>query len=134
MKGTNGTKGTNGQRAWRAVFVWLVFQLTLTTLPGGVLPPLPGFRIDWLAHWCLYFGLGFLVTRAWITSGRRAELLPLVWFAIAALGFLDEMHEQLVPGRGLEFMDWLMDTTGSGLGLLVGTFMMRARWAAKLVR
>ena len=122
------------RRAWRAVGVWLLFQLTLTTIPGDVLPPLTGFRIDWVAHFCLYFGLGLLIARAALQSGWSATRLATMWVAIAVFGVLDEFHEELIPGRGAELMDWIMDATGSWTGLVTGYLLMRVRWAERLLR
>ena len=130
--GTGGGEGA--RRAWRVVVVWLVFQLTLTTLPGKALPPMPGFRIDWVAHFCMYFGLGFLMARAAHRSGWSATRVALVWVAIAVFGVLDEFHEELIPGRGAELMDWAMDASGSWVGLVTGYVLMRTRWAQKLVQ
>ncbi len=126
---------TSTRRAWRAVIAWLAFQLTLTSLPGGLLPSFGGtFRIDWLAHWCMYFGLAFLVVRVFRLAGWKLRLLLVAWVAISALGALDELHQLFIPGRDCEFGDWVMDTLGSGCGLLVGTFVTRMRWAAFLMR
>jgi VanZ family protein len=124
----------NQRRAWWSVACWLAFQLTLTSLPGDTLPPMPGFRIDWVAHFCMYFGLGVLTARAWCASGWRGRLLMLVWLGMAVFGVLDELHENLIPGRGFEWMDWVMDTSGGASGLAFGTFMMRKRWGATLLR
>lgn len=122
------------RRAWQSVVVWLLFQLTLTSLPGALLPPLGGFRIDWVAHFCLYFGLGFLVARAGVMAQWSALRLALTWIAIAVFGVVDEFHEQFIPGRGAELMDWIMDATGSWLGLVIGYVAMRARWTARLLQ
>jgi VanZ family protein len=122
------------RRAWWAVGVWLLFQLTLTTVPGDVLPSLPGFRIDWVAHFCLYFGLGFLIARAALVSKWSAAKLAAVWVAIAVFGVLDEFHEELIPGRGAELMDWIMDATGSWTGLVTGYVLTRTRWAQRLLQ
>lgn len=125
------------RRAWWAVGVWLVFQLTLTSLPGRTLPPLPGrLRLDWLAHFCLYFGLGVLIARAGVLGGWDARRLALVWVAIAIFGVLDEWHEAaLIPDRSAELMDWIMDSAGSWCGLAVAySLLKRTRWAAKLLR
>jgi VanZ family protein len=60
--------------------------------------------------------------------------LAVTWIAIALFGVFDEFHEQFIPGRGAELMDWIMDATGSWLGLVIGYLAMRARWTAKLLR
>ena len=118
-----------------AVGGWLLFQLTLTTLPGDALPPLEvSFRIDWVAHLCMYFGLGFLIARAARRSNWSAARLASVWVAIAVLGVVDEFHQKFIPGREAELMDWVMDATGSWTGLVTGYVLMRARWAQKLLQ
>jgi VanZ family protein len=133
MTAPAGTPGV--RRAWGVVILWLAFQLSLTSLPGSVLPDLPGtFRIDWVAHFCMYFGLAFLIARVWRMSGRRTALLLLVWFGIGAFGAFDEWHETFIPGRGAELMDWLMDMSGSAAGFTAGILLMRHQWAARLLR
>lgn len=113
---------------------WLAFQLTLTSLPGDALPPLPGFRIDWVAHFGMYAGLGFLVSRAARGERRGARWRLMIWLALAGVGVLDELHEELIPGRGAEWMDLLMDVAGAGTGLALQPLLMRTRWAATLLR
>ena len=120
------------RRAWWAVGAWAAFQLTLTTLPGDVLPSLPGWRLDWVAHLGLYAGLGLLVARAAGRSGWPLRQLWLVWVALAAWGALDEQHQRLVPGRDAELGDWIMDSTGAALGLALATLAMRTRLATWL--
>ena len=120
------------RKAWWAVAGWLVFQLTLTSLPGSMIPPLPGeFRLDWVAHFAMYCGLGVLVARAGLISGWGPGKLALMWVAIAALGVVDEWHEALlIPNRSAELMDWVMDAAGSWCGL-VGTYLLKGKtWAA----
>ena len=126
----------NDRRAWVAVLVWLALQLTLTSLPGDMLPASPSFpvRIDRVAHFCLYFGLAVLVTRAWLAEGRAAESLVFVWLALGLLGVADELHQLFVPGREAELGDWIMDLVGGGCGFMAGTFILRTRWAARLLR
>jgi VanZ family protein len=118
-----------------AVVAWLVLQLTLTSVPGDMLPSVEtAFRIDWVAHFCLYFGLAVLVVRVFRSAGWPMRLLLVAWAAIMALGVLDELHQLLIPTRDAEVGDWVMDAMGSGCGLLIGTFLARTRWAARLIR
>ncbi len=120
------------RRAWAAVVAWLVFQVTLTSLPGSALPHWPGWRIDWVAHFCLYLGLGALVARAACADGWPTARLVPAWAAIALFGVLDELHEIPIPGRGAELGDWLMDLAGAAVGLAAMTFLLRTRWARLL--
>jgi len=120
--------GDRARRAWLVVTGWLVFQLTLTSLPGGTLPPMPGWRVDWLAHFCLYFGLGALAGRALLIAGRPRRWLVRAWAAIAIIGMLDELHQKLIPGRGADAVDLIMDLAGSACGLAAYTLLARTRW------
>lgn len=126
---------TSTRRAWSAVVAWLAFQLTLTSLPGDVFPDVEvGFRIDRLAHFCMYFGLAVLMVRVFRSARWPMRLLLLAWIAISALGALDELHQRFISSRDAEVGDWMMDTLGSGCGLLVGTLLTRMRWAARLMQ
>lgn len=123
------------RRAWWTVGVWLVFQLTLTSLPGQTLPNLrAGFRIDWLAHFCIYFGLGVLVARAGLLHGWTARRLALTWVTIAVFAALDELHQRMIPNRSGEVIDWIMDASGSWLGLVTAFLLKGTTWAARLLR
>ena len=117
------------------MIAWLVFQLTLTSLPESVLPAGPSWRIDWLAHFCMYFGLGWLVARAGMRRGWTPMTLALVWAGIAVFGVLDELHEALfIPGRAAEVMDWAMDASGSWCGLFLAYYLKGKRWAEPILR
>jgi VanZ family protein len=120
------------RRAWLAAGAWLLLQLTLTTLPASVFPPVSAHGLDRVAHFGMYFGLAVLVARAWLVGGRRPHLLVLLWIGCAILGAADELHQMLIPGRSAEIGDWLMDLGGSAAGFIVGYLIMRTRWAALL--
>ena len=120
------------RRAWIAVAVWAAIQLTLTSLPGEVLPPGINHPFDWGAHLFLYGGLGFLVARAAVLS--RWPLRRLVWIALVIClgGALDELHQLFIPGRSAEWSDWMGDTAGVVSGLTVGARLMTSRFATWL--
>ena len=122
-------------RPWVAVIAWLVIQLTLTTLPGSMLPSgPPGLSLDKVGHFGLYFVLAFLVSRAWLAGGRRPELLALLWVALGIYAALDELHQLVIPGRSADIMDWLTDLAGGAAGFVLGPVIMRTRWAGRLLR
>ena len=120
------------RRAWLTAGVWLLFQLTLTTLPGSAFPPVSIHGLDRVAHFCIYFGLAVLLTRAWLTGGRKPAFLLLLWLGCAVLGALDELHQLFSPGRSADVADWQMDLAGSAAGFIVGYLIMRTRWAVFL--
>lgn len=116
-------------RGWVAVALWLALQVTLTSLPGKAIPVALPHPLDWAGHFGLYGGLGALVARA--AALRGWPLRRLVWAGVllSAWGALDELHQLFIPDRSAEVGDWLADTVGASLGLLLGTQVMRSRWA-----
>ena len=47
-------------------------------------------------------------------------------FIIATFyGFLDELHQSFIPGRSNEFLDWLADLVGAGLGVIFVFYLMK---------
>jgi len=117
-------------RAWLAVGLWVVFQLTLTSLPGKDLPPLPNDWFDKVAHGGLYLGLGFLVARAGSGEGWGSRAFLVAWMVIVLCAGLDEMHQLIVPDRDAEWTDWAADVFGAAGGLAAGWTYWRRRVTA----
>jgi VanZ family protein len=40
-------------------------------------------------------------------------------------GISDELHQYFVPGRSVEFLDWVADTLGSTSGAILSMFYRR---------
>ncbi len=70
------------------------------------------------AHFLLYFILGILAGDALRRSGVEGY-----WWVILTLGICllyagtDELHQLLVPGRGGQLTDVLIDGTGAAIGI-----------------
>jgi VanZ family protein len=81
----------------------------------------PGIpNVDKVVHFLVYGLLGTLVVR--IGVGRRwAPLVALV--ATSLYGVTDEFHQSFVPGRSMEFADWVADTAGAAVAIF-----MYAKW------
>ena len=95
---------------------WVALILTLTSIPDPVFgPSFPG--ADKLAHFGFYGVMGFLFVlwRREIGTGASAAI---VWAAIfaALLGAVDEFHQQWIPGRSMELLDWVTDFAGGTAG------------------
>ena len=74
---------------------------------------IPSF--DKLAHFSIFGLLGTLTLR--VGRGRWAP-----WLAVAAVslfGMSDEWHQSFVPGRACEVLDWVADTLGGALGVVL---------------
>ncbi len=116
-------------QAWAAVAIWLVIQLTLTSLPGNDLPSGINHPWDWGAHFSMYAGLGFLVARGAMLRAWHPRRLAWAVLAFSVMGALDELHQLFIPGRDAEVFDWVFDTLGGAAGTIVGFFVMRTRFA-----
>lgn len=72
-------------------------------------------NIDKLAHFAVYGLLATLLCR--LGSGWRAA-----WGALmlaSAFGASDEWHQSFVPGRESELADWVADTCGAALAVVL---------------
>ena len=95
---------------------WVALILTLTSIPDPVFgPSFPG--ADKLAHFGFYGVMGFLFVlwRREIGTGASAAIVCAAIFA-ALLGAVDEFHQQWIPGRSMELLDWAMDFAGGTAG------------------
>ncbi len=98
--------------------VWLSAQ---SQYPMGIQLPPP---LDKLAH-ASVFGCLALVLEIALRHNRpdlplyRRHLL--VFVAVSLFGATDEWHQFFVPGRSCELGDWVADSVGGGLGILVGS-------------
>ena len=70
---------------------------------------------DKFGHFGIYGLLGTLVCR--LTQGWRGALSSLV--IVSAYGATDEWHQSFVPGRSTEVQDWMADTIGAGVGIVL---------------
>lgn len=104
-------------RLYRAMLAgWVALTLTLTSIPNPVFGlSFPG--ADKLAHFGFYGVAGFLFV-LWRRETGKGAAVAVVWAAIfaALLGAVDEVHQQWIPGRSMEFLDWVADFAGGTAG------------------
>lgn len=108
------------RRLYLSILVfWVALTLTLTSVPN----PSPHLSLpfwDKIAHFGFYGVAGILCALWRRESGRGSagSILFVIAFA-ALLGAVDEIHQQWIPGRSMEFLDWVADVTGGTTGALV---------------
>ena len=101
-----------------ATIVWLSAQ---SHYPLGVQLPPP---LDKVAHATVFGALAWALDLALQRNGPGLPLYRrhlLVFLLVAGFGATDEWHQYFVPGRACEFGDWVADSIGGGLGLLLGS-------------
>jgi VanZ family protein len=108
---------------FRMLVGWVALTLTLTSIPNLQTPvDLP--HADKLAHLGFYGVMGFLFA-LWRREASdpvpRAILVAILF--IVVLGALDEGHQSFIPGRSMEFNDWLADMAGGGIGSFSSGFI-----------
>jgi VanZ family protein len=95
---------------------WVALMLTLTSIPNPDFgPTFPG--ADKIAHFGFYGVAGFLFVlwRRETGTGAAAAVILAAIFA-ALLGAVDEVHQQWIPGRTMEILDWEADLAGGTAG------------------
>ncbi len=109
--------------------------LILTGLPGSLLPPVkPVVGMDKVVHLLMYATFAFLCIwgyrRQFVENGeayrKKALMLALV-ISIAYGGLTELMQEFLVPKRTGDWFDFLADSIGTGIGVLVFHLFFRRK-------
>jgi VanZ family protein len=120
---------------WLPPLVWAALILILTSIPGSHIPVVPfgimPFRnFDKVVHFAIYCVLGWLTARAW-SSGSRITAAALAAIAlISCFGAFDEWHQQFIPQRSMELLDWAADTMGAAIGVILALASGRRRISA----
>ena len=118
-------------RQWGPPVLWAAFILLLTSIPGSDIPHVSfmSFRdSDKLVHGTMYAIFAFLAVRSLIRAGRPLrQAVLVVMLGIAIFAALDEWHQQFIPGRSMDVLDWLADISGATIGTLAATMASRVR-------
>jgi len=106
------------------ILYWIIL-FTATTIPGN---QLPDFHVsDKIEHFSAFFILATLLNLTMIY--QRKSLLLFKYAALVTIiiclsyGAIDELHQMFIPGRTADFRDWLADSTGVMLGVLILNFV-----------
>lgn len=92
---------------WAAVLFFVSHQPSLDVdLSGG---------LDKVAHFGAYLVLGFLLAAG---RGEPVQVVRTILYG-TAYGFLDELHQSLVPGRMSDIRDLAADSLGVTVGVLL---------------
>lgn len=103
-------------RRWVPPVLWAAFILLLTSLPGADLPHIGLREIDKLVHFLMYGTFAWLSTRSLGRQRPAARIAILVVLGVSLFGAVDEWHQQFIPGRSMELLDWMADTLGALTG------------------
>ena len=107
---------TRGRLYFAMLAGWVALTFTLTSIPNPEFSPFfPGSDI--IAHFVFYGVMGFLFV-LWRRETGTGAAAAVLWAAIfvALFGAVDEFHQQWIPGRSMELLDWVADFTGGTAG------------------
>lgn len=105
-------------RRWLPPALWAALILVLTSLPVQPEAPAGISHLDKLAHFVLYAGQGWLVTRALRT--RRWPSMVAALLAIGVFAALDEWHQRFFL-RDPDTLDWIADMVGASVGIALAS-------------
>lgn len=111
-------------RYWMPVcaYAGLIFYLSSQPHPEEDLPSFVMSFSDKVLHLVEYAVLGGLCYRAlrWGTNGPWANAaFPLAVLFTSLYGISDEIHQSFVPFRDSNWLDWVADTIGAALSVVV---------------
>ncbi len=117
-------------------FPWQILMVTIFILSSISQQDLPKFTekiSDKLLHFIVFGLLGLLMVYSFKYSRnnflqKNASCCALIFTSL--YGILDELHQILIPGRFCSFGDWLADTLGALLLILIFSFY----WYKKTAR
>jgi VanZ family protein len=113
------------RRLWLPPVLWAAFILVLTSIPGQRLPHVSIEGIDKVVHLFCYGVLALLSFPAVAARHGAARAAVTVLLSIALFGALDEWHQQFIPDRSMDLLDWLADTFGGFLGVMAALVLAR---------
>lgn len=111
-------------RGWRWLLPIAIASGIFAATSWPTPPHMPGGS-DKVVHFSAYALLGASV--AW-AAGVRTGVGVVRWIiVVSALGAADEWHQQFIPGRRMDALDWMADTAGAVCGLSLVTALSRRR-------
>jgi VanZ family protein len=94
--------------------------LAMSSIPGKSFPDLKWLSYDKLLHVGEYLIFGIFVSHALMRPDRKRIQLVLLTLLIAVtFGAVDELYQNLIPGRLPSYRDWLANV----VGVVTGSFL-----------
>jgi VanZ family protein len=97
-----------------------------SSVPGKNIPEVFYLTPDKLIHCLEYAVLGFFLFR-WLrleyTSNTTSKTSFITLFLGTLMGVMDENYQRLTPGRSPDIRDWMVDSLGVCLSILVCVYI-----------
>lgn len=111
----------------------LLFVLAIlggSSVPGKNIPEVFSFTPDKLIHCLEYAVLGFFLfhwMRLEYPSTTLIRINTLTFLSGSFVGIVDETYQRLIPGRSPDFWDWVLDSVGVLLSIMLMNFIIKRR-------
>jgi hypothetical protein len=120
----------NKLMAWVPAVTYIALIFAVSSIPGSLTGRIPFRFFDKLAHMGEFAGLGLFLMVAFRGTLPRADVRHIALLVVAVgltIGVLDELYQHLIPGRAVEFLDWVADTVGVVSGTTAALVHYRRR-------
>ena len=117
---------------WRRTCAVAVIVIILagSSVPGTQIPRVFSITPDKLIHCLEYAVLGFFLFR-WMrleyNSTSLIRISTITFLSGSFVGIVDETYQRLIPGRSPDFWDWVLDSVGVLLSIMLMNFIIKRR-------
>lgn len=112
--------------------LWLLVIFVESSFPGTAYPEINIFQADKIVHLGIYGLLGLLCFISLIHQNKFVALYnsAYLWTLIICsfYGATDEFHQLFTPNRTCDFFDWLGDTAGALIAILVIKYWFQKKY------
>lgn len=108
------------------LLVYALLVLAVSSLPNLKSPDTGGLPFDKVAHVAEYAVFALLASRSmrrWVKN----RVLLWVFTLTAVFALVDEYHQQFIPGREFDPLDYVANVAGAVLGLVLVLIIRRRR-------
>lgn len=108
------------------ILYWIIL-LAATSFPTSSIPTMGAG--DKVMHFAAYFGLGVLLNFTLIFQkkypGLKKKNAAYTILIGTVYAIFDELHQHFIPGRSMEFLDFVADFFGLVLAIVFVLFLLR---------
>ena len=117
------------------LIAWLIFIIYASLSPSDKVPELSFIpHFDKIAHFCMYFGLSFLLVPIVLNKHKLLRNYLLVFIIAAGIGIVFELLQYYMAiGRTSSVYDEIANATGAITGIIAYHIIMRNKKLEKVI-